>query len=114
MTSIDAESEVGSEGIGLAEMIATLRSELLRAQSDPDANRLPLLTGPVELELTVAITKEVEGGGKIRFWVVDAGASASKSGVETHKFKISLNPVDPKTGKRAKVAGEADQSAPQK
>lgn len=105
----DQESE--GPGIGLADMIMSLRSELLRAQQDPDIARLPLITGPVELQLSVAITKAAHAKTGIRFWVLDAGGGIEQSGLTTQSFKIVLNPIDPKTGEAAKVASGDAKSA---
>ena len=99
------------EGIGLSEMVKALRAELIDAQSDPASKELWLETGPVELQLTVAVTKTRNAKGGIKFWVVDAGGGYERSGAATHSFKIALNPIDPKTGKSAKVAYEDSQPA---
>lgn len=56
-------SESDGQGIGLAEMVKTLRAELLEAQRDPASKDLWLETGPVELQLTVAITKTKDASG---------------------------------------------------
>ena len=103
--------ESDGEGIGLAEMVKTLRSELLEAQRDPASKELWLETGPVELQLTVAVTKTKDAKAGIRFWVVDAGGGYEHAGATTHTFKIVLNPIDPRTGKSARVAHEDTQPA---
>ena len=41
----------------------------------------------------------------------DGGGGYERSGAATHSFKIALNPIDPKTGKSAKVAYEDSQPA---
>jgi hypothetical protein len=93
-----------SVGIGLAEMIIGLRAELLRAQKDPGTAELPLVTGPVELSLTVALSRKKDAKTGIRFWVVDAGGGLERSTVTTQSLKIVLNPIDPVTGDPAKVS----------
>jgi hypothetical protein len=93
-----------SLGIGLGDMIIGLRAELLRAQDDPAAADLPMVTGPIELELTVAVSRSHEGKTGIRFWVLEAGGGVERSGVTTQSFKIVLNAVDPVTGDAAKVS----------
>ncbi len=103
--------ETESDGIGLAEMVKTLRAELLEAQSDPLSKDLWLATGPVELQLTVAVTKTKGAKAGIKFWVVDAGGGYEHAGATTHSFKIVLNPIDPRTGKSAKVAHEDTRAA---
>lgn len=98
-------------GVGLAEMITTVRSELLRAQADPRFSALPFTTGPVELELTLAVTKTTHGKGGVRVWVVDAGGEMGRSGATTHSFKVTLTPTDPMTGASAQVARSSTQRA---
>lgn len=107
MPSDDATARgdaAAQSGIGLADMIMSLRQELLRAQDDPAATQLPFITGTVELELQVAVTRTTIGKGGIRFWVIDAGADHGHERAATQTFKIALDPVDPKTGKRLEVS----------
>jgi Trypsin-co-occurring domain 2 len=107
----DGEDTGDVAGIGLGDMIMTLRSELLRAQSDPRSAQLAFTTGPVELELSVAITKRTGGKGGIRFWVVEAGGEHEHTGLATHSFKITLNPIDTSTGRSPLVSDETRDSA---
>lgn len=78
--------------IELAELVAQLRAELaeaMRAGSDAD---LRFEVGPVELELTVAVDKSVDGSGKIRFWVLEMGTDTSVSSTTTQRIKLTLDP----------------------
>ena len=108
MPTKDAERDAAAEppGIGLADMITSLRRELLEAQTDPATAQLALRTGTVELELQVAVTRTTKGRAGIRFWVIDAGADHGRERVATQTFKIALDPIDPTTGERAAVADE--------
>lgn len=98
-------------GIGLADMIIALRSELLLAQQDPASADLPLETGQVELDLSVAVTKTAEGRAGIKFWILDAGGGGSRSGTTTQSFKIVLQPKDPVTGGNYVVSDTRAQGA---
>jgi hypothetical protein len=108
---VDDFTDDEGPGVGLAEMITTVRSELLRAQADPRFSALPFTTGPVELELTLAVTKTTHGKGGVRVWVVDAGGEMGRSGATTHSFKVTLTPTDPMTGASAQVARSSTQRA---
>lgn len=108
---MDEVTDDVSPGVGLAEMIMTVRSELLRAQTDPRFSALPFTTGPVELELTLAVTKTKSGKGGVRVWVVEAGGDLARSGATTHSFKVTLTPTDPVTGASAQVAKTSTQRA---
>ena len=79
-------------GLPLADFIGALRAELRTAALAKDP-QLQFNVGPVNVEFTL-MTRH-EGGGKagIRFWVVEAGASASVAGESTQKVTLALTPV---------------------
>jgi hypothetical protein len=54
-----------------------------------------------------------EGGGKagVRFWVVEAGASASVAGESTQKVTLALTPMTV-SGDAWQVADEVDERSP--
>ena len=78
---------------GLAETIKALRAELTAAMESGANDALRFQLGPVELELTLAITREGGVDGGIRFGVVSFGAKGGISGQNTHHLKLSLQPV---------------------
>ena len=69
-------------GVPLADFIGALRAELRAAALTKDP-QLQFNVGPVTVEFT--LMTHHEGGGKagIRFWVVEAGASASVANEST-------------------------------
>ena len=73
--------------------------------------QLQFNVGPVNVEFTL-MTRH-EGGGKagIRFWVVEAGASASVAGESTQKVTLALTPVTA-SGESWQVADEVDERPP--
>jgi hypothetical protein len=79
-------------GVPLADFIGALRAELRAAALARDP-QLQFNVGPVSVEFTL-VTRH-EGGGKagIRFWVVEAGASASVASDSTQKVTLALTPV---------------------
>ena len=66
--------------IGLGEAVEQLRAELEAAVSvDSNGKVVRFDVGPIELTLSVQVTKESTPGAKIKFWVVEAGADVSAS-----------------------------------
>ena len=94
----------------LADFIGALRAELRTAALAKDP-QLQFNVGPVTVEFTL-MTRH-EGGGKagIRFWVVEAGASASVAGESTQKVTLALPPVTA-SGESWQVADEVDERPP--
>jgi hypothetical protein len=78
---------------GLAETIKALRAELTAAMESGANDPLRFQLGPVELELTLAITREGGVDGGIRFGVVSFGAKGGISDQDTHRVKLSLQPL---------------------
>ena len=97
-------------GLPLADFIAALRAELRAAALAKDP-QLQFNVGPVTVEFTL-MTRH-EGGGKagIRFWVVEAGASASAAKESTQKVTLALTPVTA-SGESWQVADEVDERPP--
>ena len=53
----------------MAQVISQLRQELSVAMREGEGEELRFELGPVELELTVAVSKEAGPNAKVRFWV---------------------------------------------
>ncbi len=101
-----------TDNLQLAEMIKALRSELEKAQTQSDGAGIVFRTEKVELELKVAVEGTIKGESGVKFWVINAGGALEKSNAATHTFKLTLTPLDPKTGKRADVSKRQDSPAP--
>jgi hypothetical protein len=80
----------------LASVVRQLRAELNEAMAEGDDQRLRFELGPVELSLTVTVSREATPGAKIRFWVVEAGAEARVSRDAAQVIKLVLTPRDMK------------------
>ena len=78
---------------GLAETIRALRSELTSAMMSGADERLHFELGEVQLEVTLAITREGSGDAGIRFGVVSFGAKGGLKDETTHHLTLSLQPV---------------------
>ncbi|MCU1483159.1 MAG: hypothetical protein JWQ19_3945 [Subtercola sp.] len=79
--------------VPIAEFVTALRAELKAAQATRDPG-LQFAVGPVAVEFTVVTGREGGPEGKVRFWVIEAGASTKWSKAETQKVSLTLTPVD--------------------
>jgi Trypsin-co-occurring domain 2 len=87
-------AEEQPEGVvGLANAIAALRDELIRAWSSGQERRLRFKPAPVELTLQVALTSAGKGRAGIRWWLVELGGEMSRESVVTQTLKLRLDPV---------------------
>jgi hypothetical protein len=72
---------------------------------DAEGSALRFGLGPVELEVTVALSREGKGGGKIKFLVAEVNAEAKLSSTSTQRIKLTLNPtLDSESGPNVKPA----------
>jgi hypothetical protein len=94
-------------GVPLADFIGALRAELRTAALAKDP-QLQFNVGPVTVELTLMTHHEGGGRAGIRFWVVEAGASASVTSESTQKVTLALTPVTA-SGESWQVADEVDE-----
>ncbi|MFI7408660.1 trypco2 family protein [Streptomyces sp. NPDC049627] len=78
--------------IELAEMIRELRHELTTALADGTAAPLRFELETVEIEATVMVGRKAGAGGKVRFWVVEAGGDAQLESSRTHRISLTLQP----------------------
>ena len=81
-------------GVGLAEAIDQVRTELEQAIKDGERSAVAFRAGTVELEFEVAFAKTggVEGG--LQLSVLSFGAKGERSSAATHRVKVALTPVD--------------------
>ncbi len=104
----------------LAEMIKSLRAELVRAQSEGEGEAIRFEIEDVELELAIAAEEQAEGGIAAKFYVLTSQFKASKKDAVTQKLKLKLKPEavseDPATGgkrsKPVKVRGKGRAKKP--
>jgi hypothetical protein len=93
--------------VELADMIGQLRHELSRAMWAGENSDLKFEAEAVQLELTVGIEKALEPGVKVRFWVLDMGASGRRSSTSSQKITLTLRPVRASDQSRpAVISGE--------
>ncbi|MGB8939936.1 MAG: trypco2 family protein [Streptomyces sp.] len=98
--------------IELAEMIAQLRGELAAAMAaaedaeNAEDTALRFELGPVQLEAEFAVQRSAGADGRIRFWVVEAGASGQQATSTTHRVTLSLEPRVRGSDQRPWVSGD--------
>lgn len=82
----------GGSVIELSDMISELRHQLTAAVEDGAGAAVRFELGPVEVEATVAVTREAGADTKVRLWVVDAGANGKYAHAQTQRITVTLNP----------------------
>lgn len=93
-----------AQKLELAAVIKALREELKEAQWAAQGHDIRFNVNNLEVEFQTVVDWEVggEGGGKIKFWVldIDAKLNGKYKKSATHKIKLSLKPskIDPVTG----------------
>lgn len=109
------ELEKMANKLQLSEVVQALREELNAAKYRSTGHDIKFNVNHIEVEFQTAVELDtaVEGGGKIKFWVldVDAKASGKYKRSNTHKIKLSLEPVDTGsdvgTNEKVRISGRA-------
>lgn len=94
--------------IELASVIKDLRNELQAAIEAGRDEALAFELGPIELEVSVAVDRSDEVGGKVRFWVVELGAERKQDTATTQHLRLTLTPRLSSTGQAPTVSGHAE------
>lgn len=76
----------------LADVVRDLRIELEEAVVAADGAALQFELGPIELEVSVALTHESSSKAQVKFFVVQAGADGKNDTTGTQRVKLTLNP----------------------
>jgi hypothetical protein len=81
--------------IGLVEAIASLRAELAEAVEEGKNEDIQFPVDKIDLEFQVGVTRDVHGGGKLGFWVLELSAEGGYQAETIQKVTIGLGqPVD--------------------
>lgn len=83
--------------IPLPNLLSQLRQDLSQAQADGEGSDLRFQIEDIEIELQLVATQKAEGGGGIKFWVINADAKIEGSQALTQKLKLKLKPVKVET-----------------
>ncbi|TCO45227.1 hypothetical protein EV646_109402 [Kribbella antiqua] len=103
---MSGRDERSADGLGLADAIALLRDELLRARAAAGGSDIQLPVESMTVELTVTATKSVDGkaGFKVPFVNLELGGGGSREHGSDQKVTVVFgSPVD-RDGKPVKVA----------
>lgn len=92
--------------IELAEAVEAVRREVAVAAERAAGERFQFEVGTVELEFSVELRREARVDGKVRAWVVSAGAEAGTEHTRAHRVTVTLNPVDTITGGNVLVGND--------
>lgn len=107
-----SEQDVGSvEGLGLADAIALVRDELLRARAAGAGSDIQLPIQSMTVQLTVTASRSVDGkaGFKVPFVELELGGGAGRQrGSEQLVTVVFEGPVD-REGKPVKVVEATDE-----
>jgi hypothetical protein len=80
--------------IELSRMIQELRREIALASKAVEADQpeIRFEVGTIQLEASVQVTVEATAGGKMRFWVLEAGSEVKGAQASVHKVTVPLTP----------------------
>ncbi|MGW5424195.1 trypco2 family protein [Streptomyces sp. NPDC003943] len=95
--------------IELADAIASVRDQLVDAANRATGHPVAFEVGDIQMEFTIELRKELKGGTKVKAWVVEAGADASRTRGETHRVSFTLRPRNAATG-AAWLVGNEDET----
>src|SRR6478609_4353566 len=98
------------DGIELADAVESIRNQLIDAAGRATGRPVAFEVGDIQMEFTLELRKEIKGGGKVKAWVVEAGADASRATGRTHKVAFTLKPRDAVTGEAWAIGTEDDGS----
>lgn len=86
-------------GLGLDEVLAALRHDLLAAQRAGGEENTGLAVREVQIELSVEVTRHVDAKGEVgaKWFVLSGSASAggSRDRTSTNRVTLTLGPVAP-------------------
>ncbi len=106
--SENAQQGRGQDGgfgpIELSAAVRAIRRELAEAAADGEGEPVRFEVGPIQLELTVELTRETGAKGGVRAWVVEAGADTRTTRGASHHLSFTLTPKDAATGGPVEIA----------
>ncbi|MFD0683535.1 trypco2 family protein [Actinomadura fibrosa] len=107
-----AGAEEGPPALELVQAIDALRAQLTAAVERSEGQRVRFELGDVEIQLSVSITHDAKAEGKVKVYVLGLGASASESSTTAQTLKVTLKPIDTKTGRALQVADHGEAAPP--
>ncbi len=104
------EDAASADGLGLADAIALLRDDLLKARAAGGRSDIQLPVDSMTVELTVTATRSLDGraGFTVPLVGLELGGAAGREQASGHKVTVVFGgPVD-QEGNPVKVASAAD------
>ncbi|MEV0174595.1 trypco2 family protein [Streptomyces sp. NPDC050803] len=98
------ENDTEKLPVDLVSAVRALRAQITEAAATDPASDIRFQVGPIQLEFTVALTRDRKVQGGVKAWVVTAGAEAAWSNAETHKVTLNLTPVSATTGQSPEIS----------
>jgi Trypsin-co-occurring domain 2 len=81
------------ELLPLADFVAALRSELRLASEHGQDQEPRFVIGPVTVDFTVVVRRELEGRAGIRFYVIELGGQVGQTRETTQRVSLTLTPT---------------------
>ena len=78
--------------LDLADAIDTLRVQLTEAQRRGQGSELRFVLGEITAEFEIELVRAKNGGGALKFGVVEADARRERSARSTQRLTLRLNP----------------------
>jgi hypothetical protein len=101
------------ELVGLSAALDGLRGELETAWNDSKGDLIRFRVNEVTLTLEAVVRTDKEVAGKIRWWLVEAGAGGKTAREVTQKLELTLKPgLYAKDGRPAPLDVADEQSRP--
>ncbi|WP_329222827.1 hypothetical protein OG352_36635 [Streptomyces sp. NBC_01485] len=89
--------------IDLVSAVQALRTQITEAAATDPGSDIRFQVGPIQLEFTVALTKDRTVQGGVKAWVVTAGAEGRWSNAQTHRVTLNLTPILASTGESPEI-----------
>jgi hypothetical protein len=91
--TVNSSSENGSSGLmGLSAALEGLREELQSAWEKGAGRAIRFRVGEVTLTLEAVARRDTQGGGKIRWWLIEAGGDVKAGKETTQTLVLTLTP----------------------
>ncbi|MFI6036381.1 trypco2 family protein [Streptomyces sp. NPDC051315] len=99
------------EELELAAAVQLVRDELLRASAAAAQSDLRFEVGPIGMEFTVELRRDVTVRTGFKAWVVSADADGKAGRTRTHKVSLTLTPKHA-DGTSVQISRDAGETAP--
>jgi hypothetical protein len=110
---MDTTQSNTTQSIGLAELLAQLRTEIKQSQENLHQSGEPPTIDweSAEIEISFGITKEADASGHLKLHIFAIQAGGSRKTEEIHRLTLHLKPHDASTGV-ARVRNKTNLSTP--